>query len=138
MQLAKDIKKDMKVAKKMWLPWWGVLCLIIGGLPIAWLFDHFGRSNLALPTLIGVGMLGLIAAIKWKLRRRAWFWITMTVIVALHVLLILSVPWTTKWVPAIAITPIGIADLYVMLAILSVVEHVVENPKPLKNERPRT
>ena len=129
MQLAKDIKKDMKVAKKMWLPWWGVLCLIIGGLPIAWLFDHFGRSNLALPTLIGVGMLGLIAAIKWKLRRRAWFWITMTVIAALHILLILLVPWPTKWVPAAVFAGFSSVDLYGMLAIIDVVGKFLERPE---------
>ena len=53
----------------------------------------------------------------------------MTVIAALHVPLILFVPWTTKWVPAIVITPIGIADLYAMIAILSVVGKFMERPK---------
>lgn len=53
----------------------------------------------------------------------------MTVAVALHVPLILFVPWTSNWVPAIVIIPIGIADLYAMLAILSVVGKLVERPK---------
>jgi hypothetical protein len=48
MQIADDIKDDIKAARKMRLrlPWWGVLCAIIGGLPIVWLFDHFGKFNL--------------------------------------------------------------------------------------------
>ena len=47
---------------------------------------------------------------------------TMAILAAFHVLLILFVPWTTKWVPALVVVPIAIADLYVMLGILSIVE----------------
>jgi hypothetical protein len=53
----------------------------------------------------------------------------MTAFAALHVLLIVSVPWSTRWLPAIVLAPIGIADLYAMLAILSVVGKVAEGPK---------
>ena len=76
-----------------------------------------------------MAMLGVTIAIKWKLRRRLWFWITMIVIVALHLLLILFIPWTTRWVPAIVIIPIGIADLYAMLWIILVVGKFMEGPK---------
>jgi len=107
--------------KKMRLPWWGVFCCIIGSALIAWLFDHLGRFDLARPALYSMAMFGVAIAMRWKLRRHIWFWITMTVIAALHIPLILFVPWTTKWVPAIVIIPIGIADLYAMLAILAVV-----------------
>ena len=100
MPLINDIKKDAKVAKKMRLPWWGVLLGIIGSTLSAWLFEHFGRLDIALPTLISIGTLGFAVAIKWKLKRRVWFWITIIIIVALHVPLILFVPWTIKWVPA--------------------------------------
>ena len=61
-----------------------------------------------------------------------WFWTTVGVIAALHVLLILCVPWTSKWIPAVVVIPIGIADLYAMLAIFYVVGKFVEKPKPLK------
>lgn len=113
----------------MRLPWWVMLCGIIGSVLIAWLFDHFGRFDLARPALYSIAMLGIAVAIKWKLRRHLWFWNTVTVIVALHVLLVLFVPWTTKWVPAIVIIPIGIADLFATLAILSVVGKFMEGPK---------
>lgn len=133
-----EIVSDLKAAKQMRLPWWGVLCGIIASALVAWLFDHLGRFDLARPTLYSVVMVAIAAAIKWKLRRHLWFWITMTVIAALHVPLILLVPWTTKWVPAIVIIPFGIADLYVMLAILSVVEKLVEGRKPPRDERLRS
>jgi hypothetical protein len=120
--------------KKMRLPWWGVLCVMVGALPLYLLFVYFGRFDLARPTLYSIAMIAIAIAMRWKLRRHAWFWITMAVIAALHVLLILSVPWNTKWVPAIVIIPLGIGDLYAMLAILSAVGKFVERPK---YERPR-
>jgi hypothetical protein len=128
MQLANDIKNEVRAAKKMRLPWWGVLIGIIGSFLCAWLFDQFGRLNIALPTLSCIAVLGFLIALKWKLRRQVWFWIAMTIIAALHVPLILFVPWTTKWVPAMAIAAIDSADFIVLLAVLSVVEKSMEGP----------
>lgn len=115
-----------------------MLCGIVGATLIAGLFNLLGRFDLARPALCSMAMLGVFIAIKWKLRRQAWFWTTMTVIVVLHVLLILFVPWNTKWVPTIVIIPIGIADLYAMLAILSVVGKFMEKDRYLGSDAGRT
>ena len=125
MSLANDVRSDIKAAKKMRLPWWAVLCLLIVGMPLPWLFDHFGRLNLMLPIWNCFAVLGFILVLKWKLRGHAWFWISMAIVAALHVPLILFVPWTARWVPAIAIAAIDSADLIVMLAVLSAVEKFV-------------
>jgi hypothetical protein len=130
MPLGDDIGDDIRAAKKIWLPWWAVLCIIIGALPIYWLFDHFGKFNIALPTLNSIAVLGFAVAVKWKLRRKGWFWGTMAVLAALHVPLVLFVPWTTKWVPALAIAAIDSADLILILAILAVIGKFMEEPKP--------
>jgi hypothetical protein len=130
--IEKDVKNDIKAAKKIpRLPWWAVLCLIIACIPLAWLFDHFGRLDLALPVLDGVALFIFIIAVKWKLRRCVWFWITITAIVALHVLVILYVPWTTKWVPAAAIAGILSIDVCAVFVILAVVEKFVGNVENL-------
>jgi len=104
------------------------LCVFIGSIPIILLFDHFGRFDLARPAVVSMAVLCFAIAVKWKLRGRVWFWITMAVFVVLHILLILSVTWTTGWVPAAVSTGIGTVDLYVMLAIVCVVEKFVERP----------
>jgi len=75
-------------------------------------------------------MVALAIVMRWKLRRHVWFWITIIFLAALHLPLILFVPWTTKWIPAFVIAPFGIADLYAMLWILSVVGKFVERQKP--------
>ncbi len=128
MSVVSDIKTDLRVSRTLRLPPWGISGGIIVCMPIAWLFDHFGKLNLALPTLFGVGMIAVAIAVKWKLRRRVWFWITMLVIVALHVALIVSVPWTDRRVPGLALVPFGIVDLFVMLAIISVAKQLIGGP----------
>lgn len=67
---------------------------------------------------------------RWKLRYHPWFWVTMAFLAALHLPLILFVPWTTtKWIPAFAIAPFGMADLYAMLWVLSIVTKFMEGPE---------
>ena len=51
------------------------------------------------------------------------------ILAALHVPLVLYVPWTTKWVPALAIAAIDSADFCVILAILSVVGKFMGGPE---------
>jgi hypothetical protein len=89
----------------------------------------YGRLELAMPLMIIIGMHGLVILFKWKLRRQAWFWIAMTVSAALHVPLILFVPWTTRWVPALAITVGATADFFLILWILLVVGKFMGRPK---------
>ena len=52
----------------------------------------------------------------------------MAFVAALHVQLILFISWTTKWIPATVIIPIGIAD-YAMLCVVSVIWKFIEGPK---------
>ncbi len=74
-------------------------------------------------------MVAVAITLRWKLRRHLWFWITVTILAALHLPLILFIPWTTKWIPAVVIAPFGIADLYVMLWVLSAVGKFVAGRK---------
>jgi magnesium-transporting ATPase (P-type) len=140
MQLINNSKSDIKALQEMRLPWWGVLCVVVSSALIAWLFDHFGRLELARPVLYSIGMLGVAIAIKWKLREHVWFWITMAILAALHILLILLVPWTAKWIPALVVIPLAIADVYVMLWIISVVGKFMGEPTapPDKHRRSRS
>lgn len=107
--------------KQMRLSWKGGLCVFFGTILLALLLVSVGRFDLARPIMVSVAMIGLAITMRWKLRTHGWFWITIFILAALHLPLILFVPWTTKWIPAVLIAPIGIADLYVMLWAISVV-----------------
>jgi hypothetical protein len=129
MPLANNVGRDIKTARKLRLPWWGVLCGIIGSFLCAWLFDHFGRLELVLPILSSIAVLGFMLVLKRKLWRHAWFWGTMAVIAAFHVPLILFIPWTKRWAPALAIAVIDSLDFCLILWILAVVEKLMGKPK---------
>jgi len=132
MSLAKDVGNQIKTAKKLRLPWWGVLCGIIGSFLCAWLFDNFGKLALVLPTLNSIAVIGFMLVFKRKLWPHAWFWITVAVLAALHVPMVLFVPWTTRWIPALAIAVIDSADFCLILWILAVIEKLVGRPKSIE------
>ena len=129
MSLTNDVRGEIKAAKKLRMPWWAVACVIIASFLCAQLFDRFEKLNLVLPILNSIGVLGFIIAFKRKLWPHAWFWGTIAVVGALHVPLILFVPWTTKWVPALAIAVIDSVDFCLILWILAIVEKFMREPK---------
>jgi hypothetical protein len=124
--------------RQMRLPWWGVLCVIVGAFPLFFLFDHFGKLALARPILYSAAIIAITVAMRWKLRGRVWFWATMAVFTALHAVLILLVPWTTKWIPVLLIIPIGIADSYAMLWVISIVAKSKGEPIAPSGNHPRS
>jgi hypothetical protein len=124
-----DVGSEIKAAKKLRLPWWVVLCGIIGSFLCAWLFDNFGSLELVLPTLNSIAIVGFMLVLKRKLWRLAWFWGTIAVVAALHVPLVLFVPWTTKWVPALAIAVIDSLDFCLILWILAAVGKFMGEPR---------
>jgi hypothetical protein len=114
--------------KQMRLSWRGVLGVMLGTAALAFVFISLRRFDLARPAMVSIAMVGLAIVMRWKLHKHVWFWITMTLLAALHLPLILFIPWTTKWIPAILIAPIGIADLYAMLWVISVVGKSMGEP----------
>ena len=119
----------MEENKEQRLGWKGGLAIFVAALLISSLYAHFGRPDLARPTLYSAVLIGITIRIKWEWRRRVWFWVTIAAIVAVHVAAILLIPWSTQWVPVVFVIPVGLADCYVMVRILSVVGKLVEGPK---------
>ena len=124
----RELHDDLKRAKKWRLHWRALLCVFIVSMPIIGLFYYFGRPDLARPTLVSVTALGFVIAVKWGLRERVWFWIMTAFFVALHVLLVLSITWTTEWVPAVVSIGAATIDIYALLAVACVVEQFAEKP----------
>src|SRR5215472_13237649 len=129
MPIVDDIKRDVAAAKQVRIPVWAYLPLIVAAFLVSWMFDHFGKLGEALPAINVIGMLGFVLVLKRKLMGRAWFWITMIAVAALHVLLVLFIPWTTKWVPALAIAVIDSLDVLAILALVAVIGRLVDGRK---------
>lgn len=106
-----------------------------GAFLLALLLNHFGRLALARPIMFSVSIIGVTIAMRWKLKGHVWFWVTMALLAALHVLLILFIPWTTKWIPALFLIPIGIADSYAMLWAVSIIGKFAGEQKAIERRR---
>lgn len=126
MSLVSEVKNDLKSARNFHWPWWSVVGGIIGLQPIIWLFYRFGRVELFLPTFNSIVVLGFVIAVKRKLWRDAWFWVTMTIVATLNAVLILYVPWGTKWVPALAIAGLDTIGVCAILWILAAIGKFVQ------------
>jgi hypothetical protein len=94
-------------------------------LPVFALFIHFGGEDLALPACTYLGMIALAIALSWNLRTHVWFWIIIALILALHVILLLKVPWPHFTINRITLLPFGVADLVVILGIIKFVEKFI-------------
>jgi len=121
-----ELKREIHEAKKLRLSWRTQLLMVVIGTPTLFLYLVYGgRLERVWPFMLTFGVLGIVIRFKWKLRRQTWFWVTMAVIAVIHVLWVLFVPWTTKWIPVFVYIGIATADFVLILWILLVVERLV-------------
>lgn len=137
MSLKVDVKRDLRAAQRMRLPWWAVLCWMGGCGAVAWALYRHGRLELALPLLNCLAVLGFAIVVKRDLRRQAWFWAAMAVLAALHGVAVLYIPWGDKWVPAVAIAVIDSMDLIIIFAILDAIGSYISRPSSSRPDRAR-
>lgn len=120
-----DIKDDFKAARKLPRPPWRVnLYVAVGVLLLCLALIALGRSDLAAPTVAFALAFGLLIWWKWGFRQFTWFRIALVILVALHVALILLLPWPAQWVNGPARGVIGIAfpaDFIVILVLVDLV-----------------
>ncbi len=104
---------------------WALLAAICT-LPLFIVFDYFGDPGRGQAAWVSAGAIAVAARFLWDLRTRAWFWITIAVIVVLHVPLIILIPWPLKQLSYIALLPAGFLDFLFAYGILRLVENMIE------------
>lgn len=93
--------------------------------PVFFVFMFLGKAELGLTTCLVLG--GSIAAVRlrWKLRRYAWFWATIVLILLLQVPLVFTVRWPQSSVPTIVYAfPIALVEFVVVTSATSLAERV--------------
>jgi hypothetical protein len=112
--------------------------LVICTLPIWGLFIYLGDPGRGQAAWVSTMMIALAARFFWDLRNRAWFWMTLTIIVLLHLPFILLIPWPDIHLTSIAALPFGYADFGIAYGIIQLAENVVErNSKEKINNNAR-
>jgi hypothetical protein len=101
---------------------------IIGALlvPVFFFFVYLGKAEMGFNACIVLGMAMLAIKLRWKLRKHAWFWVTIALILALHVPLLLIVRWPQTNIPTIALSlPLGIVYFLLISGAISLAERVL-------------
>ena len=104
-------------------------------LPVLALFIHFGREDLAVPACTYLVGIALATALRWGLRKHVWFWIVIALVVALHMVLLIKVPWPHFTINRVTLLPFGIADLLVVSGIIQFVKTFFVRDKSDEDEQ---
>ena len=109
---------------------WLLVVILCGAIPFvlfAFLANDPGRGRAA---AISTAVILYAARACWNLRAYAWFWVALTLMIALHLLLVLLVPWTSKSYPGLILFPIGVVDYFLVYGALKLVEKVAKRTPP--------
>ncbi|MGA1983449.1 MAG: hypothetical protein ABSG84_13410 [Acidobacteriaceae bacterium] len=101
--------------------WAGVMVAVVT-LPVLMIFDYLGKFYLGLSITIWLGMNLLAIWLRWKLRRRAWFWVVIVFACALELPLVLLIPWQRIAIDRIALLPFGVAVIAITMGAVKLVE----------------
>ncbi len=124
-------KLRTKRIRGIWL-----LVLIVLSAMLAFALDHFGFLQLYWPIVTTVAISAFAIWGHWDLKGQGWFWATIVIVIAAHVVFFRFVgwPWGAKWVPALAIAGLWNVDLIAVFALVYLVEKLLNqtrepNPK---------
>ncbi len=108
--------------KKRFATWLWAITLTAVTSPLFFLFDSFGKPGNGRAAWLSAMAILIAMKVRWELRKYKWFWLTMLCILAAHVPFVLLVPWTSRWIPAVGILPIVVADIAVIFGCLHLME----------------
>lgn len=116
-----NAKQNPEIFTKKW-----TLVVIACTMPIflmfAFLWNNPGKGRAA---AICTGVIMFAARGCWNLRKHTWFWVTLAIIISLHVLLVLLVPWTSKSYPGLTLFPVGVLDYAIVYGSIKLAEKVM-------------
>jgi len=91
--------------------------------PVFILFICLGKADMGFTVFIVLGMVMFAIKLRWKLRKHAWFWLALFLILLLHIPLLFVVQWPHTNVPTIAYSlPLGIVDFFLISGALGLAE----------------
>jgi len=92
--------------------------------PVFFLFVYLGKAEIGITLSLVLAMAMVAIKLRWELRGYAWFWVTIGLIVALHIPFLSIIHWPHhSSIPTIAFAlPLGIADFLLISGALSLAE----------------
>ncbi len=105
---------------------WG-LFVAIGVSPLYIVFACLGDPKRGFTASVSAAIVAVVVMAFWGLRKRAWFWVTVGVIVAYHIPIVVLLPWPFGRLNYIQTLPIALPDLCLAYGLIRLVEKVIES-----------
>jgi hypothetical protein len=110
-----------------------VILMVICTLPIWAAYIYLGDPGRGQAAWASSVAICFAARFFWDLRNRGWFWVTLTIIVLLHLPLILLIPWPDIHLTYIAALPFVFADFGIAYGIIQFTENLAERNSKKNN-----
>jgi len=92
--------------------------------PVFFLVTYLYNADAGLAACIVLDVIIFAIKLRWHLRKHAWFWAIIAVILALHVPLVFMVQWPKNAPTIFYAMPIGIADFLIISGALRLAENL--------------
>lgn len=126
--------EQLEEPKRAAPPDWTGTKIGLGLVPVFFLFVYLGKAEMGFTVDIVLGMILLAIKLQWRLRKFAWFWVTIGIILALHIPLLLIVRWPDTKTPTIVYSvPFGITDFLIISGAIRLAENLFLK-EPLSDE----
>jgi hypothetical protein len=98
------------------------LVVTLCAVPLYFAFAYVGDPAKGRVASICVAMIITAIWMRWDLRKRAWFWVTIAILVLLHLPLVMLVPWTNNNYPGAVLLPEALLDLAIIYGAIKLVD----------------
>jgi hypothetical protein len=102
--------------------------------PVFFLVTYLYNADAGLAACIVLDVIIFAIKLRWHLRKHAWFWAIIAVILALHVPLVFMVQWPQNAPTIFYAMPIGIADFLIISGALKLAEIFMSNSSSSNDE----
>lgn len=94
-------------------------------LPVFFVFVVLGKAEMGFNLILVLGLVMIAVKLRWKLRRHAWYWVTIAYVLLLHIPFLFFVHWPQSNIPTIAYSlPLGITDFLLISGAISLAQRI--------------
>lgn len=122
--------------RRVHLNWREILCGIALAILVCWLLDRVGRFDLSRPVIAIIGSVFIALKLRWHLRNRLWFWLTIIVYLALSGVLTSALTWSTEGPSRPIIGGFMGISVYFLFVVLHAFDRHFQRASSISSERP--
>lgn len=94
-------------------------------LPVFFVLVVLGKAEMGFNLILVLGLVMIAVKLRWKLRRHAWYWVTIAYVLLLHIPFLFFVHWPQSNIPTIAYSlPLGITDFLLISGAISLAQRI--------------